>query len=175
TVRAPLPTDPVGLPPLPLAYHATLADGLAELGVRLDPAQLGTMDAFVRLLLAWTAAINLTAIREPVAVAREHMLDSLSVVPLLAGMANARILDLGTGGGLPGIPLAIALPKARVLLVESIGKKAMFLRAAVEALGLQDRVDVATARAEDVARGSDRGTVDVVTVRAVGSIPESIV
>ena len=56
----------------------------------------------------------------------------------------------------------------------SIGKKAMFLRAAVGALGLQDRVDVATARAEDVARGSDRGTVDVVTVRAVGSLPELI-
>src|SRR6185295_13804538 len=102
---------------------ATLAAGLGALGVPLDAGQLGTLDAFVRLLLAWTSAINLTAIREPVALAREHLLDSLSAIPLLAGMPHAGIVDLGSGGGLPGIPIAIALPTARVVLVDSIGKK----------------------------------------------------
>jgi 16S rRNA (guanine527-N7)-methyltransferase len=135
---------------------------------------VGALDGFSRLLLAWTAAINLTAIREPVAVATEHLLDSLTATSLLAQSTHARILDLGSGGGLPGIPLAVALPTTSVLLVDSIGKKTMFLRAAVAALGLHDHVAVMTSRAEDVARRPERGTFDFVTVRAVASLPELI-
>src|SRR6185295_6018856 len=91
----------------------------------------------VRLLLAWTAAINLTAIRDPVAAAREHVLDSLAALPLLRARGTPDLLDLGSGGGFPGVPLAIGLPRARTVLVESVGKKATFLAAVVDALELR--------------------------------------
>ena len=120
--RTPLPTDPSTLPPLPDVVNDILRDGLPRLGVALGDAELGTLDGFVRLLLAWTEAINLTAIREPEAVARDHLLDSLAAAPLLRDRAVTTVLDLGSGGGLPGLPLAIALPDVRMLLVESIGK-----------------------------------------------------
>ena len=142
-VRSPLPADPTALPPLPEAFHRTLADGLGALRLALEPAQLDQLEAYVRLLLAWSPAINLTAIREPVAVAREHLLDSLSAVAAIGGGAAGGILDLGSGAGLPGIPLAVAIPGARVLLVESVAKKAAFLQTAIDALGLASRVTVA--------------------------------
>lgn len=118
--RPPLPSDPSTLPPLPEAFWSTLREGLAELGLDLDARQLEQLDGFSRLLIAWTGAINLTAIREPEAVAREHLLDSLAAVALLRrlDLGAASLLDVGSGGGLPGIPLAVALPGAHVLLVE---------------------------------------------------------
>jgi 16S rRNA (guanine527-N7)-methyltransferase len=173
--RPALPTDPAGLPPLPVEFAATLVAGLDGLRLDLPPDVLANLDAFSRLLLAWTAAINLTAIREPVAVARDHLLDSLSAVRLLRAAGARRVLDLGSGGGLPGIPIALALPDARVLLVESIGKKARFLETAVTALGLQGRVRVAAARAEEIAvPGRERGRWDAVLVRAVAELGELV-
>ena len=173
--RPALPTDPMALPPLPDAYHQTLADGLGELGLMLDGAQLRALEAWTRLLLAWTGAINLTAIREPAAIAREHLLDSLSAVALLRGGAAEGILDLGSGAGLPGIPLAVAIPEARVLLVESVGKKAAFLRTAIAALGLDGRVTVAAVRAEALAAaGHQREAWGAVTIRAVAALPELV-
>ncbi len=173
--RPALPTDPSALPALPSAYHETLAAGLDELSIGLSPEQLGSLEGHVRLLLAWTAAINLTAIREPVAVAREHLLDSLTAVPLLAGIGATSMLDLGSGGGAPGIPLAIAVPASRVLLVESVGKKAAFLRAATAALGLDSRVGVAAERAEAIAvDGRERGRWQVVLARAVASLGDLV-
>lgn len=173
--RAPLPADPASLPPLPAEFHETLAPGLVRLGLTLTAAQLEALDGYVRLLLAWTEAINLTAIREPAAVARDHLLDSLTAVPILSQPDVRRILDLGSGGGLPGIPLAIALPDAAILLVESVGKKALFLRTAVAALGLAERVSVATERSETLAAPNrERAAFDAVTVRAVGSLPELV-
>ncbi len=137
--------------------------------------QLSALDAYVRLLLAWTEAVNLTAIREPAAVARDHLVDSLTAVPLLRDAREQRLLDLGSGGGVPGIPLAIALPDAHVLLVESIAKKAAFLRAAVSAVGLADRVEVAAERAETLTiAGRGRAEFDTVTARAVAALPELV-
>jgi 16S rRNA (guanine527-N7)-methyltransferase len=173
-VREPLPSDATDLPPLPDVFHDTLTAGLGELGLALDAAQLHHLDGYVRLLLRWTAAINLTAIRDPEAVARDHLVDSLAGLAILREQAAERILDLGSGGGLPGIPLAIAMPVARVLLVESIGKKAAFLRTAVTAAGLAERVMVAAGRAEDLAAGQEREAWDAVTVRAVAALPELV-
>jgi 16S rRNA (guanine527-N7)-methyltransferase len=173
--RAPLPTDAATLAPLPDAFHETLLRGLGELRLDLSSTQIQALDAHVRLLLAWTEAINLTAIRDPVAVARDHLLDSLTAVPVLREIGAERMVDLGSGGGLPGIPLAVALPASRVLLVESIGKKARFLETAVAALQLQDRVGVAAERAEALAiPGRERDAADAVTIRAVGPLAELI-
>lgn len=172
-LRDPLPTDVSDLPPLPPGYDAILDEGLGALGFTLDePARTAIAD-HVRLLLAWTAAINLTAIRDPVAAAREHVLDSLAALPLLRARQTPDLLDLGSGGGFPGVPLAIGLPRARTVLVESVGKKATFLAAVVDALELRPRVAVAATRAETLAADPHhRGRWSTVVVRAVGPLGE---
>jgi 16S rRNA (guanine527-N7)-methyltransferase len=173
--REPLPTRVASTPSLTPAFDDVLTEGLRTLAVELDPAQRSAIEAHVRLLLAWTQAINLTAIHDPVAVAREHVLDSLSALPQLRARPSERVLDLGSGGGFPGIPLAVALPDSRSLLVESVGKKARFLEAAVGLTGLTDRVRVAAVRAESLAAdGGHRARWSVVVARAVASLAELV-
>lgn len=171
--RVPLPTRVDDLPALPPGYQATLEAGLAALRLTLPPATRAAIDDHVRLLLAWTAAINLTAIRDPAAVAREHVLDSLSALPLLRRHAVDAVLDLGSGGGFPGLPLALALPARRALLVDSVAKKARFLTTVTAALGIDERVTVAAIRAEALAADArQRGAWPAVVVRAVASLAE---
>jgi 16S rRNA (guanine527-N7)-methyltransferase len=108
-------------------------------------------------------------------VATAHVVDSLTAVPWLRAHGIERFLDLGSGGGLPGIPLAAALPAAGASLVESIGKKARFLDTAVAAIGLDDRVTVAARRAEALAADpAERGRWPAVTVRAVAPAAELV-
>lgn len=131
------------------------------------------IDGHVRLLLAWTESINLTSIRDPTEVAWRHVIDSLTAVVVLRFRHVTRFVDLGSGGGLPGIPLAATVPADRAVLIESVGKKAAFLDVAVKALGLTERVAVEPRRAEAVARDPrDREQWPVVTARAVGALPE---
>ena len=137
--REPLPTRVRDLPRLPAAYDERLSAGIATLGIDLTPEARAAIDDHLRLLLAWTEAINLTSIREPVAAATLHVLDSLAPVALLRDLGAGRLLDLGSGGGYPGIPLAAAIP-ADAVLVESTIKKARFLEVAVAATGLAGRV-----------------------------------
>jgi len=179
--RAPLPTDAATLPELDPTYADTLRDGLVALGLTLDAGIARAIDAHARLLMAWNEHINLTAIRTPEAVARLHVLDSLSAVPVLRGRVSdaAAIMDLGSGGGYPGIPLALALPAARLTLVDSVAKKARFLQVAADAVTMArndepDRlvVDVQAIRAEQLAADERRESWDVVTVRAVGTLAE---
>lgn len=173
-VRDPLPTCVQGLPPLPEAYDAAVRDGLVAAGASdLTAEQLTAAADHVRLLLAWNDAINLTAIREPAAMAREHVLDSLSALGVLREAGVTEFLDLGSGGGFPGLTLAIALPASRAILVESVGKKARFLSAAVECVGLADRVAVAPIRAEAMAANPrHRGQWQAVLARAVADLTE---
>jgi 16S rRNA (guanine527-N7)-methyltransferase len=99
------------------------------------------------------------------------VLDSLTALPLLG--ADEAVLDLGSGGGFPGLPLAITRPASRALLVDSIGKKARFLETAVMALGLADRVAVAAERAEALAHSpAQRERWPVITARAIGDLAE---
>jgi 16S rRNA (guanine527-N7)-methyltransferase len=173
--REPLPTRVQDLPTLPATYAHVLDRGLGELRLELDDAARAAIDGHVRLLLAWTPAINLTAIRDPEVVATGHVLDSLTALAWLRVADPARILDLGSGGGFPGLPLAAALPHAAVTLLEPIGKKAGFLRVAVEATGLAERVTVIADRAETLA--ADRGQRrrwSVVTARAVASLADLV-
>ena len=141
----------------------------------LDPVARAAIDGHARLLLAWTAAINLTAIRDPAGVARLHVLDSLAAVTLLATRGVTGILDLGSGGGFPGLPLAAVLAPHRVLLVDSVAKKVGFLRTVVAATGLEDRVAAEAVRAEALAHDPrDREAWPVVTSRAVASLAELV-
>lgn len=189
--RPDLPRSDTGLPALDDAYGLTLEAGLAEIPLELSGAIRAALDAQVRLLLAWNASINLTALRSPELIARGHLLDSLIAVPVLrrlvardggaAGLPRPSILDLGSGAGYPGLPLALALPARRAALVDSIAKKADFLqvaaRAAVDALraaGAEPPDVVALAeRAEDLAdEPEQREGWDLVVARAVGSVAE---
>lgn len=135
-----------------------LESGLAALGLStsLAPRLLD----YLALLDRWNRTYNLTAIRDPREMLSKHLLDSLA---MHAFVDNERLADLGTGPGLPGIPLAIAKPQLKVVLVESNGKKARFLREAVRALGLSN-ARVIEARAEAVA---EPGAFDIITARAL--------
>jgi 16S rRNA (guanine527-N7)-methyltransferase len=129
----------------------------------------------LRLLLAWTTAVNLTAIREPAAAVTGHVLDSLEAVPLLRVAGVRRFLDLGSGGGYPGLPVALALPAERALLVDSIAKKAAFLEVAAAAAGVVGRVEIAAVRAEALAADRrHRERWPAVTVRAVAPLSELV-
>ena len=145
------------------------------LGIELTGPARVAIDGHVRLLLAWNASINLTAIREPAAIALRHVVDSLTGLAILRARRVDRFVDLGTGGGFPGIPLAAALPVDRALLIDSIGKKARFLVVAVAAIGLGDRVAADAIRSESLAASRrDRGRWPAVTARAVAPLGELI-
>lgn len=151
-------------PDLPAAARDDLDAGLAALG--LDPALAGPLARYLALMLRWNAAYNLTAIRDPREMVTKHLLDSLAMAPAVAGLAT--LADLGTGPGLPGIPLAIATPGLRVTLVESNGKKARFMREALRQLGLGN-AEVAESRIEALDRP---GQFAAITARALATLPQ---
>ena len=142
-----------------------LCAGLAALPLELPDAAIATLLAYVGLLARWNATYNLSAVRDPVEMVTRHLLDSLSIVPLVRG---ASLADLGSGAGLPGIPLAIVAPERRVSVVDSNGKKTRFLRAAVRELGLAN-VTVVERRLEAVP-----GTFDCITARAFASLADML-
>jgi 16S rRNA (guanine527-N7)-methyltransferase len=123
---------------------------------------------YLDLLLAANERMNLTRITERGAAELNHVADSLTLLPHLPAGA-IRIVDVGSGGGVPGIPLAIARPDATILLIESTKKKAAFLKQTIEALGLKN-VSVSEWRAEDVGHSNSRETFDVAIARAVGTM-----
>ena len=146
------------------ALRAELESGLDALGLARTLA--APLLDYLALLQRWNATYNLTAIRDPRQMVTLHLLDSLAMQPFLAGIDT--LADLGTGPGLPGIPLALALPDLRVTLVESNGKKARFLREAVRALRL-DNARVAESRAEAL---DEPGRYAAITARALATLPD---
>lgn len=145
------------------ALRPGLEAGLAQLSQ--EPALAGPLLDYLALLARWNATYNLTAIRDPREMLAKHLLDSLAMQPFVRGLAT--LADLGTGPGLPGIPLAIATPGLQVTLVESNGKKARFLREAVRQLKLSN-VQVAESRIEAFQPGA---TYDAITARALATLP----
>lgn len=121
-----------------------LAAGITVLGIDVSIRAQQRMLAYLTLIEKWNKAYNLTAVREPAKMLTHHLLDSLSVLPYVRG---PRVLDVGTGAGLPGIPLALARPDWQVTLLDASHKKATFLRQAVIELELDD-VDVVCDRVE---------------------------
>lgn len=108
--------------------------GLEALGLELDAGRREALLAYLELLAHWNRAYNLTAVRDPAEMVTRHLLDSLAVVPWLDG---ASLIDVGTGAGLPGIPLAIARPELRVTLLDASSKRIRFVRQALIELGLR--------------------------------------
>ena len=173
--RKPLPTRVADTPDLPPAYDDALERGLDELGLVLAPDVRSAIDGHARLLLAWTGSVNLTAIREPSALAVGHVLDSLSALELLRERRVDRFVDLGAGGGYPGLPLAAALPAARALLAEPIGKKAAFLKTVIAATDLGGTTEAAAVRGETLAGDArHRGRWPAVTARALASMADLV-
>ncbi len=184
-----LPNSAADLAALDPAFWPAVDDGLDALSIALTPGARAAIEDHVRLLLAWNEAINLTALRSTEQIAQRHVLDSLSASGACwrllerggGPVADAVLLDLGSGAGYPGLPLALALGVARAALVDSVQKKASFLRVAGEAVAaamrrhneLPPQIDVYAERAEDLANRPDqRESWDLVVARAVGSLAE---
>jgi len=144
-----------------------LAAGIAALGLSLPDGAETKLLAYLALLDKWNRVYNLTAVREAERMVSHHLLDSLAAVPFFQGET---ILDVGSGGGLPGIPLAIARPELQVTLIDSIAKKTAFLLQAKAELGLAN-LQVVTGRVE--AFRPETG-FDVITSRAFSDLREFV-
>ena len=127
-------------------------------------------ERYVGLLLEANGRLNLTRVVEPEAIARLHLLDAVAALPLIDAAGPRRALDLGSGGGVPGLLLALARPSVAWTLVDSVGKKVEALRSFVEELGISN-ITALAGRAEALGRGDLRGTQDLVTARACASLP----
>jgi 16S rRNA (guanine527-N7)-methyltransferase len=143
----------------------SLAAGLQELGQALPADRVDRLLTYRDELARWGRVHNLTSVLDPARMVPVHLLDSLALAPLLRG---TRIADIGSGGGLPGLPLAIADPELAVTLVEPRAKRALFLEHVVRTLGLGN-VIVERSRVEDVAPGA---AWDTLVTRAFGSLAE---
>lgn len=151
-----------------------LARRAAQLGAPLDASQLEAFETYRDRLLDWNRRVNLTAITDPERVETRHFVDSLTALPLLDDLfagGVARVIDIGSGGGFPGVPLKLAQPRLQLTLLDSVGKKTAFLADLVARLRLDD-VQVITGRAEDVGRDPDhRERYDAVVARALAPLP----
>lgn len=139
----------------------------------LDRAAAGRLLAFLEALLSESSRVNLTSVFEPSRARELHLLDSLAGLRAVPEDAR-RLVDVGTGGGVPGLPIALARPGLAVTLVEAARRKAEACRRITSHLGLDPQVEIAWARAEEYARGPEREAFDVATVRALASLPVAL-
>ncbi len=144
-----------------ISLDTQLEQGLDRLGLALPASTRASLLAYLALLARWNVAFNLTAVRQPEQMVVRHLLDSLAILPWIEGETLA---DLGSGAGLPGIPLAIAQPSLHISLLDANGKKVRFLRMVRRELGLT-QVEIVPGRIQD-----QRGQYDCITTRALGSL-----
>jgi 16S rRNA (guanine527-N7)-methyltransferase len=144
-----------------------LESGLKALNLLLKSEQIDQLLDFIELIAKWNKAYNLTAVRNNEDMTRLHVLDSLAILPHIEGK---RVIDIGTGAGLPGIPLAICLPEVEFVLLDSNAKKTRFVQQAILELKLKN-VSVCHSRAEDYQ--PEQG-FDTVTTRAFASLPDIV-
>jgi 16S rRNA (guanine527-N7)-methyltransferase len=154
------------------AFQGALEQGAAAMGVLLDANQVGQLLDYLALLVKWNAVYNLTAVRDPAQMVTQHLLDSLSAMPAFADAR--RVLDVGAGGGLPGIVLAIwgavAAPELRISLIDTVHKKTAFLTQVKAELGLAN-VAVHTGRVEQLQVDPP---FDVITSRAFAELNDFV-
>ncbi|WLD58219.1 16S rRNA (guanine(527)-N(7))-methyltransferase RsmG [Salinispirillum sp. LH 10-3-1] len=149
-----------------LPYKDVLSQAIDQLAIALDDAQVDQLLAYHAGLIKWNKAYNLTAVRDPMAMVQRHLIDSLSILPFLPA---GRLLDVGTGGGLPGIVVAIARPDITVTLLDSNGKKIRFLRQMTMELGLKS---VATIQSRVESYSAE--PFDVITSRAFATLADMV-
>ena len=150
---------------------AALKLGATELGLSLSDVQLEQLQGYLALIQKWNKVYNLTAVRDPQEMLTHHVLDSLTAVaPLLrhTGGAAAKVLDVGSGGGLPGIVLAICRPELDISCVDTVGKKAAFIQQVAASLKLPNLRGV-HARVESLS-----GPFDVICCRAFAALPDFV-
>lgn len=150
------------------ALSRTLAAGARELGVPLSDTQLSQLLDYLQLLVKWNSVYNLTAVRDPAQMVVQHLLDSLAAVPAFNGARQ--VLDVGAGGGLPGIVLAIARPDISISLIDTVHKKTAFLTQVKAELGLNN-VTVHTGRVEQL---QVQQPFDVITSRAFAELQDFV-
>jgi len=144
-----------------------LASGIASLNLNVTGEQVDQLLSFIKLIEKWNKAYNLTAIRDREEMAKLHILDSLAIVPHIEGK---RVIDIGTGAGLPGIPLAICLPEVGFTLLDSNAKKTRFVQQVVLELKLKN-VEVLHSRVENY---HPVQAYDAVLTRAFASLPDIV-
>lgn len=147
----------------------SIATGATELGVTLDGLQVGKLEAYIDLLLKWNEVYNLTAIRSREQILTHHILDCLAIVPSVSQLSPRTLLDVGAGAGLPGVVLAVAMPKLQVTLIDAVQKKTAFLNQVSAELGLQ--FNVLHGRVEALTSSE---TYDCIVSRAFASLGEMI-
>lgn len=162
-----------GAPAPAVELEPVLREGAGELGLALTDVQVGQLLAYLGLIQRWNKVYNLTAIRDPREMLAQHLLDSLSVVPPLkrqypAVEHGAKLLDVGSGAGLPGVVLAICFPHLAVECVDAVAKKAAFIQQAAAQLRLPN-LQGRHARVESLA-----GPYDVVCSRAFASLADFV-
>ncbi|WP_371764105.1 16S rRNA (guanine(527)-N(7))-methyltransferase RsmG [Massilia sp.] len=150
------------------ALSAVLGEGIAAMRLDVSPAQQDKLMNYLALMFKWNAVYNLTSLRDPMQMVTHHLLDSLAAVPAFAGAQN--VLDVGSGGGLPGIVLAIVRPDMKVSMIDTVHKKTAFLTQVKAELGLAN-VTVYTARVEQL-QVSDK--FDVITSRAFADLSDFV-
>ncbi len=147
------------------------AEAAEAYGIEFDAGDLERLGEFLSLLLEANTRFNLTAVTDPDEAWVKHVFDSLTLLPYVVSAEAGHVIDVGSGGGLPGVPLAIALPEVDFTLLEATGKKADFLRDVAERMDLAN-VDVISDRAETIAHDLEnhREQYDLVLARAVGRL-----
>ncbi|MFT5085256.1 MAG: 16S rRNA (guanine527-N7)-methyltransferase [Lentisphaeria bacterium] len=128
-------------------YSTLLEQGSAALGFPLTESQIKQLLDYLALFIKWNGSYNLSAIRDPLEMINKHLLDSLSIAPFIARSKGSRYIDVGTGGGLPGIPMAICFPEKQFTLLDSAGKKTRFLFQVKQSLALAN-VSIENTRVE---------------------------
>ena len=153
-----------------LSERSLLLEGLSKIGLSPSDQQIELLMRYLELFIKWNKAYNLSAIRDPEAMVTLHLLDSLAVAPYFADKPAIRVLDVGTGGGLPGIPLAIMYPHMAFTLLDSAGKKMRFLFQVTNELGLTN-VQVQNMRVE---KFQPVDKFDIIISRAFASIRDFV-